>query len=143
MFNKNTVYLVPPTTQRTYSDTKVTINENKAPTDESVKLLRKMEKAARKEVEKSIRVTDTNFDCNILIAAEPFNNEYHFITTYTLNGQQRKVSSHVSMSYEKPQLYEEIGKTVMNDVAKDIAENVIHNLSKVVADNLMTKYNHG
>lgn len=140
MFNKSTVYLVPSTTQRTYSDTKVTINENKAPTDESVKLLRKMEKAARKEVEKSIRVTDTNFDCNVMVQAAYHNSEYQVVTIYTINGVQRRVMSIIPMHYEKTALYEEIGKTVLNDVAKDIAENVIHNLSHVLANNLATKY---
>ncbi len=138
MFNKNTVYLVPTKTE-TYSRSNVKITENKAPTDESVKLLRKMEKAARKEVEKSIRVTDTNFDCNILLNAEPWNNEYHILTIYTLNGKKRRVTSRVDMTQEKNDLYQDIGKTVMNDVAKDIAEEVLDNLSKCVAENI-SKY---
>lgn len=138
----NKIYVIPPSTQRVYSKSETNITEKRAPTDESVKLLRKMEKAARKEVEKSIRVTDNTFDCNIVLAAEPWNDEYHIVTTYKLNGKVRKVSTRVRASQDKNELLQDIGKSVMNDVAKDISEEVLFNLSKCVADSLIIKYDH-
>ena len=137
----NKTYLVVPGTQKHYHNSKSEVHEHRAPTDDSIKLLRKMEKEARKQVEKSIRVTNTNFDCNILMQAEPWNAEYCILIMYTLNGTKRKVEARVKSYLEKNEMYEEIGRTVLEAVAKDISEQVLNNLSNVVSNTLRYKWN--
>lgn len=132
-----TYLLVPSKNEHHYHTNETTIIEKKAPTDESIKLLRKMEKEARKQVEKSIRVTDTSFDCNILMQSEYWNAEYCIIIMYTLNGNKRRVETRVSSHFEKNELYQEIGKAVLDSVAKDISENVLNSLSHTVTENLL------
>jgi hypothetical protein len=55
--------LASPRPQRHEHTHETTIIEKRAPTDESVKLLRKMEKAARRKVDEAVRLSHNGFEC--------------------------------------------------------------------------------
>lgn len=65
-----------------------TITENRAPTDESVRLLKEMETAARDKVQASIRVENCPVDC-VLNAWEDWQSagDRHFAIKCRINGK--------------------------------------------------------
>lgn len=66
MFNR--IVIAPPARSQTvYTE----ITEKRAPTDDSVKLLREMQGAARKEVLRSIKVADNGFECVLHFVRDP------------------------------------------------------------------------
>ena len=60
MFDKTIVF---PTKIYGNSYTPVTVTEKRAPTDESVRLLKEMEEKAREKIIDSFTVNDTHFEC--------------------------------------------------------------------------------
>lgn len=98
-----------------------TVVEKRAPTDESVKLLREMERAAQDSVIKSIRVNNCEIDCVIHVHRDVLNHQHMIATIYKLNGSRRTVESRISV--DKPR--DEIARTIINDVAKDIAVSLL------------------
>jgi hypothetical protein len=108
-------------------------HEHRAPTDDSIKLLREMEKKAREEVDKSVSLSVNDFKCTIHSMLDHFNNAINFRVYYDINGRKQIVNVTVP-GYEKNTV--DIGKKVLDAVAQHFAENVIHEL----ADNLNKMY---
>ena len=59
------VVIVQQPARTEYVDRHVTVTEKRAPTDESVKLLREMEAKAEAEVVKAVSVSNSTFECVI------------------------------------------------------------------------------
>lgn len=80
------VYLLPrdPTVHRS----EVTITEKRAPTDESVRLLREMEAKAQAEVLKAVSITDNGFDCVIHQFRDHLSDLMRWRAVFKLNGKQ-------------------------------------------------------
>jgi hypothetical protein len=68
--------------------TNVTVTEKRAPTDESVKLLREMESAAKKEVLKSIRLDGNEFKGVVHISQDFMSDQYVVVAVFDLNGKR-------------------------------------------------------
>lgn len=68
-----------------------TIVEKRAPTDESVKLLKEMEEAARKKVEETIVVADTSFQCKIQKEFDGMSYQDMYHVSYSMNGLKQNV----------------------------------------------------
>lgn len=73
----------------THTSARVEITEKRAPTDESVRLLREMEDAARKQVDLAIHVGNTTFECVVHRARDFASCCVHFRAIFKLNGVQR------------------------------------------------------
>lgn len=69
----------------------VTVNHQHAPTDESVKLLREMERAARDKVVQSIRLENSPIDCVIHTQENLMNSQSDFLIFIRINGKQLEV----------------------------------------------------
>ena len=87
MFNRTVVVggrMGPSTVRHTHV-------EKRAPTDESVKLLREMEGSAKEEVLKSVRVGNTEFECVVQAMFDAYSDTYKFKALFKLNGKPMEV----------------------------------------------------
>ena len=100
-----------------------TVTENRAPTDDSVRLLKEMEEAARKKVIESTVVSDTHFECKIHKTHDIFSLQDLFVIVYSLNGKKRVVNCSVDSWRDLPP--GEIAVTIRNKVAEDISNEML------------------
>lgn len=105
-------------------DTNVSITEKRAPTDESVRLLKEMEEAARNKITESTTVHNTEFTCKIHKYFDPANDADMYKIIYTLNGKQ----GHVNVSVETYKMLtpEQTACFIRDQVAVDIANKMIY-----------------
>ena len=80
---------------RHYHNHSYTANEHRAPTDESVRLLKEFEGAALAKIEASLRLKDCPLDVAVTVYRDVLNNMYVVAMHYRLNGQQRKAEAFV------------------------------------------------
>lgn len=66
----------------------VRVVERRAPTDESVRLLREMESAARDEVAGGVRVDGTDLNCVIHVARDALSFDLKFRAILSVNGRR-------------------------------------------------------
>lgn len=85
---------VTPRPQHVYHRTEAT--EKRAPTDASVQLLREMEDAAEKQIIKSIKVGNTEFECVVHVVRESMSLDTIYRAIFSLNGKQLIVISRTS-----------------------------------------------
>jgi hypothetical protein len=69
---------------------RVDITEHRAPTDESVALLRDMEAKAREQVEQALHVGDTTFDCVVHRQINQHDQTIHLVALFSMNGKRLK-----------------------------------------------------
>lgn len=87
MFTKRpTVIDVHMPTRTEYVTTTKTVHEHRAPTDDSVRLLREMEDKARLQVEQSINVGGNGFECVVNIEKEAMSMDTVAKAIFKLNG---------------------------------------------------------
>ncbi|MGZ5583454.1 MAG: hypothetical protein ACXWG8_07770 [Usitatibacter sp.] len=70
-----------------------TVHEHRAPTDESVRLLKEMERAARDKIVETIRIEGNGFNC-IVHRSENYldlDDTVAFVVIYDINGVRRRV----------------------------------------------------
>lgn len=68
------------------------VTEKRAPTDESVRLLREMEQAAEKKVLETIRVANTVSECVVHVMRDDFSDTTKYRCIYKLSGARRTVN---------------------------------------------------
>ncbi len=102
----------------------VTITENRAPTDESVKLLKEMEQAARDKVVETTIVKDTHFECKIHKSVDMFSLMDIYSVIYSLNGRKQTTQVRVDNG-EMPDPYQ-VAEHIRNMVAADISNHLLH-----------------
>ena len=100
-----------------------TVTENRAPTDDSVRLLKEMEEAARKKVIESTVVSDTHFECKIHKTHDIFSLQDLFVVVYSLNGKKRVVNCSIDSWRDLPP--NEIAVAIRNKVAEDISNEML------------------
>lgn len=112
-------YLIHPTPSDVYL--RAEINERRAPTDESVKLLREMEEKARKEVIAAMRVEDSTVECVLHFQHDIVSDMNHIRAIMKINGQ------HVVADYRfRPnERREEVRNGLFDAVSKAIAASVL------------------
>ncbi len=98
-----------------------TVTEKRAPTDESVKLLREMNAAAKQEIITAIRVENCAIECIVHILNNHLNGTIDFIVIYKLNGVQRSVE-YSSKTFDNE---EKTITGVIDAVARDIVVNTL------------------
>ena len=103
----------------------VTVTEKRAPTDESVKLLKEMEEKAREKVINSIVVADTSFECKIQKSVDMLSMQDVYFVVYKMNGLKRTVQIRVNQ-HERLNAVE-TAQFIRDQVAFDIANEMIGN----------------
>jgi negative regulator of sigma E activity len=119
MFNRSYYQLGP-----SHTSVNTTVTEKRAPTDESVRLLKEMEDAARKKITETTTVHNTEFTCKLHKYYDGLNDSEKYSVIYTLNGKQSRVD--VDVEFYKMLSPEEVACFIRDKVAFDIANKMIH-----------------
>jgi len=122
------IYIMDLGRDRTEYVTKtVNVTEKRAPTDESVRLLKEMEEAARSKIEDTFVLTNNGFECRIYTVLECNSYDYIITAVYLLNGKKMRSEARISKydletaGYEKHQkLFQAIQAEVAMDIAREI-----------------------
>ncbi len=101
----------------------VTVTEKRAPTDESVKLLKEMEQAARDKVVETTIVKDTHFECKIHKSVDMLSLMDIYSVIYSLNGRKQTTQVKVDNG-EMPDPYQ-VAEHIRNMVAADISNHLL------------------
>jgi hypothetical protein len=88
MFDR--IVLAPSRTQTQFVTREV--REHRAPTDESVKLLREMEQKAKDQVIEAVHVGDTTFECVVHKSRLPMDDAIEVMAIFSLNGKKLTVT---------------------------------------------------
>ena len=108
------------------SSVSVRVEEKRAPTDESVRLLREMEEKARASVVESMRLTSAGVE----VVAQRYDDHSSLRTFigihYKVNGKQR--SCKVEMDYKQPLhgQHETVWKALADDLAVFLVSEIGH-----------------
>lgn len=118
-------YLVQPTGQSVYK----TVTERRAPTDESVKLLREMEAAAKSEVEKTVRLDFNGFKVVGQFMTEPWNDQDRAVIKFDFNGRSVKADVVLERYETVDQRVEKIGNRIKDVLAAEIFRDATSQIS--------------
>jgi len=100
----------------------VTVHEHRAPTDESVRLLREMEQAARDKVVQAIRLENSPIDCVIHTQNDAMNARRDFCLFVHINGKRLEVRR----SFDSlDATVEEIADGLLTAISERIAAEVL------------------
>ena len=105
------------------STSKSYVTETRAPTDESVRLLKEMEAEAKQKIVDSITVSNTEFECNIQSVIGTLNDETVYYVSYRMNGKKGFLKVPIK-NWQRPSDIE-VMIMVRDELAKDIASNMI------------------
>ena len=112
MFNVTSIYDGPST-----------VVEQRAPTDESVRLLKEMEEAARKKVEETIVVANTAFECKIQKIIDHMSAQDIYKIFYSMNGIKQRLD--IRVDHHKMLSIPELACHIRDQLAVDIATVMI------------------
>lgn len=116
----NSTYILPNHVSHTHS---TTVTEKRAPTDESVKLLREMEEAARQKVLETIVVSDTQFECVIHKNHDCLSDCDVYDVIYKLNGNKK--AARVQIERYRNYTQEEVLIKIRDGLAESIANEML------------------
>ena len=102
-------------------DAHVSVTEKRAPTDESVRLLREMEDKAEREVLKAIRLEGNAFKGVMHQMYDPMTDEDRYAVIFELNGNRHKVIE----ARKRHENMDEFVTRLRDAVAAEIAHIVI------------------
>lgn len=100
------------------------IHEHRAPTDESVKLLREMEDKAREKIEQSIRVGNNGFECTVTVEWEAISDEKIVTALFALNGKRMRAEARL-LRYKVTDEPMQLAEAIRDAVAQVIAAEVL------------------
>lgn len=127
-------YTVRAVTERVTQNVNVT--EKRAPTDESVRLLREMEGKAKESILSSTRVTGMGIDCVVHKMADHMNARTRFAVIYSLNGKKHRVDyEHDDLMGDPADDHEKLICGLIRKVGEHMAVNLLAEpFSKAMAD---------
>lgn len=123
-----------------------TIHEHRAPTDESVRILMELEKAAERRVIERGKTDSADLDVRWSLLANPHGDslaDLHMLLT--LNGKEHRWSETLCLSrWTDPR---ERGKLILDSVSKFIANHVLCELfsskNRIIFETLCEPHKHG
>lgn len=128
LFGKDRVVPLPVGPSRVDVHTDIDVTIKRAPTDESVKLLREMEAAAKAEVLETVRVSDGVFDGVVHFYKDGMNAQDVWECVFKINGQ--KLKAEVRRPWQLNSRYEgkalaEIYQALADEVGRVMAHNAL------------------
>lgn len=99
-----------------------TVNVHRAPTDQSVSLLKEMEQAARDKIEHSIAIGGNGFECVVYINKDCMSHSTIGTAVFKLNGKQMRAEASVD-GWTKDAIHdlpEKLMKAVADEIAREI-----------------------
>lgn len=129
MFDKITV--APTRTETHYVDRNIIIN--RAPTDESVKLLKEFERAAEDKVFEKFSIRSNELDAIAFFTMDSFSGEKHALIKFKLNGKEYKTElgiDHKDMFMESKEgrvklVFKQLSEWLAAEILKSQAKEVI------------------
>jgi hypothetical protein len=123
MFDRATFVAVTPGDTHHYHTT----HEHRAPTDESVRLLKEMERAALDKIMATVRLEGSPVDCYVAQARQMMTGDYDFYVRYKLGSETRELKHTYRPGFELSASDERVRCTQeLRDVlAKDIANGLL------------------
>ncbi len=106
--------------------------EKRAPTDESVKLLMEMEKAARAKVIESYRLTDNGFECEVETYRTFADDEVVLAAHFSLNGKRMQAEFRRRGFRQDENVRHAMLEGLRDATAKRIGEEVMATAFKVM-----------
>ena len=118
-------YIVPTKTEYVTR----TVHEHRAPTDESVRLLREMESKAQEQVDRSVRLETNNLKAVLHFMREPLQLDYIYCIQIDLNGERHKVEIRADSFRSKEErmdmIIEELSKAIASKVLRDVSNELV------------------
>lgn len=111
--------------QRGPSSVSVSVEERRAPTDESVRLLREMEGKAREQVEQSLRIESCGVEAIVHRVDDPMDAKTRLAIHYKVNGHQRKCYAEADWRAEIQESMDAVWKALANDLAAYLMSGVV------------------
>lgn len=108
-------------THHHHHSTSVNVTEKRAPTDESVRLLSEMQKAAQDQIIKTIRLESNILNATCHSMRDHMNLDNRFMVLLELNGKRIKVEAYTDSSKS----IEEQMRTIYDAIAYRIAETIM------------------
>lgn len=99
----------------------VTVHEHRAPTDESVRLLREMEQAARDKVVRAIRLENSPIDCVVHAQDNAMTGDREFCVFVRVNGKRIEVRR----SFNLETTFEAVAEGLLTGVSERIAADLL------------------
>ena len=118
MFDKNYLH-IPSVIPNNVSVVELT--EKRAPTDDSVRLLKEMEEKARDKIIESISVRNSQIECQILKERDFMSAGTRYMIVYSINGKKSKVK-YLADDLETPL---QVAEKLRDLLAVDIATKMI------------------
>lgn len=111
----------------------VSVTEKRAPTDESVRLLREMEKAAQDKVLQAVTLRNNIFECTVQFRRDDFMGDHQLDAIFRINGE--KLIATYTM------LYGDTPEKAMIGLRDAVAEKVANQISKAFDSAQMRELN--
>lgn len=117
-----------------YVDRNITVNEHRAPTDESVKILNEMTEKALKNIVSNFSTTNNTLQATVAVYEDYRNSERQFLCKFVLNGKENILRVDIpTYEYDTPEkMVQELYKQVCNKLALDVMQPFLKELSKGV-----------
>lgn len=120
-------------THRAFLDSRAQITEHRAPTDESVRLLREMEQAAETKFKNGIRLEGNDFNAVVSLRSLNFVGEIGAVCLFDFNGERIEVEASVTRMEVLRDRYAIVFK-LRDEVAKAIASRCLEKAFLPVMD---------
>jgi hypothetical protein len=108
-----------------YVTQSVNIQERRAPTDESVRLLKEFEERAREKIESSINVGGNGFECTIITERDVLSMDVIAAALFKLNGISLKATVRIKDFDLKKRGPGDLAIALRDEVAKVIATELL------------------
>ncbi len=113
-------------------ETKI-VHEHRAPTDESIQILREMERKAQEQVEKAVRVENCPIDAVIHKCRDFMTSDTLYKVIFRINGKQIRVDHREKMGDSKEQTAVAIRDAVATEIASELTEKFASSIFNVGA----------
>lgn len=113
------------------SDVHVSIKEERAATDESVRLLREMEQQARNEVIKAIRLDGNEFKGVVQVSEMHMTGEIAYRVAFELNGKRHLVEEIVDRSDTKETIAEKLVGALAKTLSREILISIMRHIERL------------
>lgn len=108
------------------------VHEYRAPTDESVKLLREMEQKAKNEVVKSIQLESNYLKANVYLFLDPMSFNNMFRVVFDINGHSYVSDIAIPTNAPTEAIVQKLHRGISDVIAQKILEDVSLTVSKLM-----------
>lgn len=117
-----------------YVDRNITVNEHRAPTDESVKLLNELTEKALNNIVKTFSTTNNTLQVTAAVYEDYRNQQREVLCKFVLNGKENILRVDIpTYEYDTPKkIVQELYKQVCNKLALEIMQPFRKELNKGV-----------